>query len=156
MADEVVIRASRPIVFFIVALSMAMIVFMFWLGLSSSSMTGLVPSGMAIIWCGIVAAIIKQPFQLVIDDNGLFIRTPFEGSFFAWESFQQFYVKRADPWTTYVAYKLKPDVKSPWYYRLLSPGRREGRLFPYFELRNEELLLLLRKHQYKGRSHLIL
>ena len=156
MGDEIVITASRSIIRFIVSLSIAMIVFMFWLGLSASSMTGLVPSGMAIIWCGIVAAIIKQPFQLVIDDKGLFIRTPFDGSFFAWESFERFYLRRADPWTTYVAYKLKPEAKSPWYYRLLSPGRREGKLFPYFELKNDELLQLLRKYQYKGRSHLIL
>ncbi len=141
---------------FILSLEIVLIVFMFWLALSSSSMVGLVPAGMAIIWCGVIAAIIKHPFELIIEDKGLFIRSPFEDSFYAWESFERFYLRRADPWTTYIAYKLKPGVMSPWYVRFLSRGRREGQLFPYFEIGNNNLLQLLRKYQYQGRSHLII
>lgn len=156
MADEIVVRPSKFIHRLVVIMSIFAIIFLFWLGLSSGTMAGLVPAGVAIVWCGVTAAIIKQPFQLIICVAGLTIKMPHGGSFIAWESFQQFAVRRADPWTTYIAYKLKPEVKTPWYYRRLGRGGWHGALFPYFEISNKELLQLLRKYQYKGHTRLIL
>lgn len=124
-----------------------MIIFLFWLSLSSISITGLLPAGVAIILCGVASVFIKQPFGLTVSDAGLAIRSPGKDSFVAWEDFQQFAIRRADPWTTYIVYKLKGEEKK---------SRFDGRLFPYFELDNEELLQLLRQYQYKGRTHLII
>jgi len=155
MADEIVVRPSKFAYRLVLIMSIFMIVFLFWLALSSASMVGLVPAGFAIVWCGVTAAIIKHPFGLTISEEGLTIRMPYGGSFIAWESFQQFKVRRADPWTTYIAYKLKAEVKVPWYYRRFGRGGFHGGLFPYFEIGNEELLQLLRKYQYKGRMRLI-
>jgi hypothetical protein len=155
MATEIVIRPKKFFNRLILGMLAIMIVFLFWLALSSISITALIPAGFAIILSGVAAALIKKPFLLVLNDDGLIIRTPWNESFIAWEDFQQFTIRHADPWTTYIDFKLKDETKESWLSRMTGGSFRSS-LFPYFELSNERLLQLLRKYQYKNRTHLII
>ena len=135
----------------IVSVSLAAIVFLFWLALSAKDSTiALFPGVVAVVWSAVTAALIRRPFELRLGDSGLDIITPFGDAHFDWGDLDSFAVKRADPWTTFIAYKLKPGVKTSWLWRLSAPGGFDGGLYPYFELANSELIGRLKTHRYRS------
>lgn len=155
MDDSQTIRSSPRIHKVIVLTSLAIVIFLFWLALSTNSLVALVPAALAIMICGATAAIIKKPFTLIMTNSGLFIETPFGDSYYAWESVESFSIRRADPLTLHIVYKLRPAVKSSRLDRFFHPIGFDGSLFPYFEIDNDQLLALIRERHLRGRVRIL-
>lgn len=149
------VRSSRLMQGIIVYTSLSLIIFLSWLAQTSRNPAAGLSAAFGLAWAIVTAAIIKQPFMLVISADGLIIRMPFGEVFYAWASFESFAVRKADPVTTHIVFKLKPDVDRPWFFRHFRRGGFDGSLFPYFEIRNRDLLQILRKYQFQGRTRLI-
>lgn len=153
----VIIQTSRRMRRFVIVMMLTIIVFLFWLGLSSAARQ---PAAIIFAAATLAAAgttmLIKSPPALGIDDNGLTILTPLGNAYFSWDSFLSFAIRRADPWTTFIIFKLKPGIDRPWFLRVSAPRKFDGGLFPYMEIRNDELLRILKGHQYRGRTKLLI
>jgi len=151
------VQTSRRMRRFVIIMLVTMIVFLFWLGLSSGArQPALVIFTVATLVAAGTTVLIKSPPALDIDDNGLTIITPLGNAYFSWDSFLSFAIRRADPWTTFIIFKLKPGVDRPWFLRVSAPRKFDGGLFPYLEIRNDELLSILKGHQYKGQTKLLI
>lgn len=151
MTETLRIHPAKRIYTAIITLFLVVTVFLFWLGLSAVNLkSGLLPVLFAIAFGWMASILIRRPFSLVINPDGLLIETPFGDSFFGWFGFESFAIKYVDPITKHIVFKLKPEVEVPWVYRRFRRAEHEVGLFPYFEIGNTELLKILRQYRYSS------
>lgn len=153
MTETLRIRPARKLYGAIVTLFLVLTVFLFWLALSVNTLiTGLLPAVFASGFGWVASVLIRRPFVLVLNKDGLLIKTPFGDSFYDWSGFEWFAIKYADPFTKYVVFKLKPEVNVPRSYQRLRLADHEVGLFPYFEIGNKELLRIMRQYRYSSKG----
>ena len=122
----------------------------FELILMRSLVISLLPAVFATAFSWTASILIRRPFALVLNADGLLIETPFGNSFFDWSGFEWFAIKYADPFTKHIVFRLKPDVDVPRLYQRLRLTDHEVGLFPYFEIGNNELLRIMRQYRYRS------
>ena len=151
MTETLRIRPAKKLYSAIVALFITLTIFLFWLALCATDlMSGLFPALFAIAFGWMASILIRRPFSLVLNTDGLLVETPFGDSFFDWSGFERFAIKYMDPFTKHIVFKLKPDVDVPRLYQIFrQPGCEIG-LFPYFEIENTELLQIMRQYRYSS------
>lgn len=151
MLESLRIRPSRKVYGTIVTMFLVLTVVFFWLALSTIDLqSGLLPAVFGIAFGWMASVLIRRPFALELSADGLMVETPFGDSFFDWSGFESFAIKYADPITKHVVFKLKPGIDVPRLYRRLRMADREVGLFPYFEIRNKELLQIMRRYRYRA------
>ncbi len=151
MVETLRIRPAQNIYGVIVILLFVQTVFLFWLALSANNLiVGLPPAAFATVLGWSASILIRRPFILVLNEDGLLVETPFGDSFYNWSGFESFAIKYADPFTKYIVFRLKPDVDVPRSYQRLRLADHEVGLFPYFEIGNNELLRIMRQYRYRS------
>lgn len=151
MTETLRIRPAKKIYGAIVALFLVLTVFLFWLALSANNLIiGLLPAIFATASGWTASNLIRRPYALVLNADGLLVETSFGDSFFDWSGFEGFAIKYADPLTKHIVFKLKPEVDVPRLFRILRPADHEVGLFPYFEIGNDELLRIMRQYRYSS------
>ncbi len=151
MTETLRIRPAKKLYDMIVTLFIVLTVFLFWLALSSTSLiSGLFPALFATAFGWMASILIRRPYSLVLNTDGLLIETPFGDSFFDWFGFEWFAIKYVDPFTKHIVFKLKPDVDVPQLYQRFRSEDHEVGLFPYFEIGNNELLQIMRQYRYRS------
>lgn len=149
MTETLRIRPAKNIYGPIISLFIVLTVFLFWLALSANDLTaGFLPAVFATAFGSVASIMIRRPFILVLNAEGLLIKTPFGDSFYSWSGFEWFAIKYADPLTKYIVFKLKSDVDVPRSYKRFRMADHEVGIFPYFEIGNAELLQIMRRYRY--------
>lgn len=148
MAETLRIRQAKGINDIIISSFLVLAIFLFWLALSANNLVGLAPAAFGLGFVSLASVMIRRPFELVLSDEGLLMKTPFGDSFFNWSNFQGFSVKYADPFTKHVVIKLEPDVDLPKMYKVLRAADYGLGLYPFFEIKSDELIKVLRRYRY--------